>query len=189
MFWRIHEYRTLLPVLCGLVFIAVWNNTIFWTFCPRQGASSHHCLTGKSASPSRLNANSRTMSNEYHRDMEMSEMDEEEVSCDGSTTSETKTGNLSLADPPAFDPLRANTIKGSQGSCSHCIMHSQSDANSPGPTVLNNSASQASHGIVAAACNNVWASVASAATFVDIHDHGPPGLNSSRYILNSSFRI
>src|SRR5574338_200631 len=184
MFWRIHEYRALLPVLCGFVFIALWNNTILCTFCPHLSARSHHCLTGKSSSPSRLNANSRTMSHENHRDMAMSEMDEEELSLESSTTSETKTGNLSLADIepfPAFDPLVANIITDSQESCSRCIMHSQSGANSPAPMVLNNSAS---HGIVTAACNNVWASVPSAATFVDIYDHGPPGLNSSRYILN-----
>jgi len=74
-----------------------------------------------------------------------------------------------------------------EGSCSHCMMRSHSVINSPlTPMVLNNSAS---HGIVAAASTIVWASVPSSLTFVDVREHGPPGLNSSRYILNSSFRI
>src|SRR5262245_30016488 len=190
MFWRIHEYRALSPVLCGLVFLAVWNNTILWTFCPHLSAKSRHCLTRESSSPSHINANSRTMSHEHYSDMAMSDMDEEGMPFEASTTAETRTGSLSITDvqpAPVFDPLLAETITDSQESCSHCVMHSQSGANSPSaPVVLNNSAS---HDIVAAASGIVWASVASPLNFVDIHDHGPPGLNSSRYILNGAFRI
>lgn len=130
------------------------------------------------------------MSHEHHRDMAMSDMDQEELPVVASTTSEAEADNLSIADIQpfrVFDPLVADTITDSQKSCSHCMMHSESGVNSPSaPMVLNNSAP---HGIVAAASSIVWASVASSLTFVDVHDHGPPGLNSSRYILNSSFRI
>lgn len=188
MFGRIHEHRALLPVLCGLVFLALCNNTIFWTFCPHLSAKSPHCLTQESSSSSHINAKSGIMSHEHDGDMEMSDMDEEESPFEASTTAEAKTGNLSVIKLfPGFDPRLAATITNAQESCSHCMMHPQSGVNSPSaPIVVNNSTS---HDIVPAASSIVWASVASPLTFVDVHDHGPPGLNGSRYILNSSFRI
>ena len=121
------------------------------------------------------------MSHEYEGDMEMSHMDEEE-SFKASTTAETETGSLS-----DMEPFRVATITDPQESCSHCMMHPQSGVNSPSaPIVVNNSAS---HDIVPAASSIVSALVTSPRIFIDVHDHGPPGLNSSRYILNSSFRI
>lgn len=120
--------------------------------------------------------------------MEMSDMDEEELPFEASTTAEAKTSNLSDIELfQGFDPLLAATITDAQESCSHCMMHPQSGVNSPSaPIVVNNSTS---HDIVPAASSIVSALVASPLTFVDVHDHGPPGLNGSRYILNSSFRI
>lgn len=128
------------------------------------------------------------MSHEHYDDMGMSDMDEEEMP-EVSTPAEAKTSNRSIdiQPSPVFDLLLAATITDSPESCSHCMMHPQSAINaSSAPMVLNNSAS---HHLVAAASGIVWASVASPLTFVDVYDHGPPGLNSSRYILNSSFRI
>ena len=190
MFGRIYEHRALLPVLCGLVFLALCNNTIFWTFCPHLSAKSRHCLTRESSSSSHVNVNSGTMSHQHYGDMAMSDMDGEELPFEASTTSEGETGSLSTTDIepfPGFDPLLAVTITDAQESCSHCMMHPQSGVNSPSaPIVVNNSTS---HDIVPAASSIVWASVASPLTFVDVHDHGPPGLNGSRYILNSTFRI
>lgn len=172
MFPRIHEHRAPLPVLCGLVFLALCNNTIFWTFCPHLSARSRHCLITESPSSSHVNG---TMSHEHDGDMEMSDMGEEEPPFEASTA-EATTGNLSdLAITDAAE------------SCSHCMMHPQSGVNSPSaPIVVNHSTS---HDIVPAATGIVSALVPLALTFVDVHDHGPPGLNSSRYILNNSFRI
>ena len=187
MFGRIYKHRALLPVLCGLVFLALCNNTIFWTLCPHLSAKSTHCLTQESPSSSHINANNGTMSHEHDGDMEMSGMDEEPP-FEASTTTEAKTGNLSdIESFPGFDPLLAASITDPQESCSHCMMHPQSGVNSPSaPIVVNNSTS---HDIVPAASSIVSALVMSPLTFVDVHDHGPPGLNGSRFILNSSFRI
>lgn len=188
MFGRNYEHRALLPVLCGLVFLALCNNTIFWPFCPHLSARSRHCLTKGSSSSSHINANSGTMSHEHDGDMAMSDMDEEELPPEASTTTEAKTATLSdMESFSGFDPLLAHTITGAQESCSHCMMHPQSGVNSPSaPIVVNVSTS---HEIVPASSSIVSASVASPLTVVDVHDHGPPGLNGSRYILNSSFRI
>lgn len=120
--------------------------------------------------------------------MEMSDMDEDEPPFEASITKEAKTSNLS--DIELFqgsNPLLAATITDAQESCSHCMMHPQSGVNSlSAPIVVNNSTS---HDIVPAASSIVSALVTSPLTFVDVHDHGPPGLNGSRYILNSTFRI
>jgi hypothetical protein len=190
MFSPIHEHRALLPVLCGLVFFALWNNLILWTFCPHLSARPRHCLTEESLSSSDTSASRATISHEHHRDMAMSEMDEEEVAREGATTAESKSSNLSITDIKAlsrFEAIFSEAITDSQESCSHCMMHSQSGVNSPSTAmVLSNSPP---HDIAAAASSVVWSPVASPLTFVDVHDHGPPGLNSSRYILNSSFRI
>lgn len=188
MFGRIYEHRALLPVLCGLVFLALCNNTVFWTFCPHLNARSRHCVTQESSSSPHINANNGTMSHEHEGGMEMSDMDEEEPPFEASTTAEAKTSNLSdIESFPGFDPLLAVTITDAQESCSHCMMHPQSGVNTmSAPIVVNNSTS---HDIVPAASGIVSASLASPLTFVDVHDHGPPGLNGSRYILNSSFRI
>lgn len=190
MFRRTHEHRALFAIFCGLVFLALWNNAVLWTFCPHLNARSHHCLIEGSSSPSHLNANSTAMSHEHYGDTEMSDMDDEEMPVDASTTAEAKTSSLSTSDiqlPPVFDLLPADTITGSPESCSHCMMHPQTAITAQSaPMVLNNYASDS---LVAAASGIVSASLASPLTFVDVHDHGPPGLNGSRYILNSSFRI
>jgi hypothetical protein len=94
--------------------------------------------------------------------------------------------NNEIRDFKPLDPIVAGTITGPNESCSHCMMHSQTPANSPSPaSVINNSTPQ----IVPAAGIAEPTQVSSPLTFVDVHDHGPPGLNSPRYVLNSAFRI
>jgi hypothetical protein len=128
------------------------------------------------------------MSHEHSGDMEMSDMDDEEMPVDASTTAEAKSGSLFTSDievAQGFD--LADAIRNTPESCSHCMMHPQSATNAPStPMVLNN---YGLDGHVAVAPEIVWAPIASPLTFVDVHDHDPPGLNGSRYILNSSFRI
>ena len=190
MFARTYEHRAPLLVLCGLVFLALCNNAIFWTFCPHLSVKYRHCLTQESSSLLHISANSGTMSHEHDSDMAMSDMDEEDRSFESPTTAEGKTGSLSTTDTetfPGFDALLAGTITDGQESCSHCMMHPQSGVNSPSAPIVVNSST--SHDIVPAASGIVSASVESPLTFVDVHDHGPPGMNGSRYILNSTFRI
>ena len=165
MFRRVYDYRTSLPVLAGLIFIAVCSNTVVLTVCPHLSTAASHCLVEESSSLSSLGANSQDMSHEGHGDMAMLGMAQEGRPVERST---------------------GEGLTDSQASCSHCMMHSQSGANAPAPMVLNNSASQ---GVATAAPDIVLASLATSAVFVGVPEHGPPRLNSSRYILNSSFRI
>ena len=120
----------------------------------------------------------------------MSEMDEADVASEGATTAESNTGELSIADLRPFSSFEAapsEAITDSQESCSHCMMHSESGPNSSSTAMLMSNSTVPD--IVAAASSVVRSSVASPLTFVDVHDHSPPGLNSSRYILNRTFRI
>lgn len=175
MFWRIHDYRALLPALCGLVLLALSNNAVVWTICPHLNARSHDCFSEELSNTS---ADSATMRHEDHADMAM---DEEAMPL------ESATGYVASDIKPSTEQLLSIAITESQNSCSHCTMHSPSTVNSPStPMARNNSGSQA---IAPAASMNLLASAALPRVFVDINDHGPPGLHSSRYILNSTFRI
>jgi hypothetical protein len=128
--------------------------------------------------------------------MQMSDMDMQDMPMGTSATelgdaelSELKTSdspNTEIRDFKRLDPIVAGTITGPNESCSHCMMHSQTPANSPSPASgVNNSTPQ----IVPAAGIAEPTQVSWPLTFVDVHDHGPPGLNSPRYVLNSTFRI
>ena len=168
MFWRIHDYRTLLSALCGLVLLALCGNAIVWTFCPHLNARSSHCFSKELSNTS---ADSASMRHEHHAGMAM---DKEAMPLESASDITSPT-----------EQLLSIGITQSQNSCSHCVIHSA--GNSPSkPMALNNSGSQT---IAPAASMNLVAPAALPRVFVDIHDHGPPGLHSSRYILNSTFRI
>ena len=71
-------------------------------------------------------------------------------------------------------------------SCTHCVMHSEPSTSGPmSPVVQSNSSPQ----IAPSHSNTVEPPISLARAIVDVHDHGPPGLSGSRYILNGSFRI
>ena len=72
--------------------------------------------------------------------------------------------------------------------CSHCMMHSRSGANAPLRVVLNLS-NNADQVIAADSAMGIVKSLPSALTFLDLHDHGPPGSSAPLYILVSAFRI
>jgi hypothetical protein len=67
-----------------------------------------------------------------------------------------------------------------------CMMHSQPWSNSALRLfLLNNSAYQ-----IAAANSPIPVAVTfQSLTAIVVHDHGPPGIASPRYVLNSTFRI
>lgn len=86
--------------------------------------------------------------------------------------------------------LRDSFVTGSasQGvkQCSHCFTHLPWQANSSSNEVLPNNGSQS---LVAADLFIVITEFSDSNSVVEIHDHGPPGNSSPRYLLNSAFRI
>lgn len=69
--------------------------------------------------------------------------------------------------------------------CSHCVTHLPSQANSSQAIVFNNP----SQGIVGDYPSVVTIRFSPSTDRVEIHDHGPPGRSSPRYVLNHAFRI
>ena len=190
MFRHIHNGRPLSSFLCGLVCLAIWSNLLAYALCPHRSSTSPPCF--KQESP----LLSHNVAHENHTGMQMSDMDMQDMPMGASATelgdaelSELKTSdspNNEIRDFKPLEPIVAGPITGSNESCSHCMMHSQTPANSPSPaSVVSNSTPQ----IVPAAGIAEPTQVPSPLTFVDVHDHGPPGLNSPRYVLNSAFRI
>jgi hypothetical protein len=81
----------------------------------------------------------------------------------------------------------ASTVFTEQGDgCSHCVTHSTGTANSTSRAVVLN---PSSHDVVAVDPPVVAVNFSSSTKLVEIHDHGPPGRGSPRYVLNHSFRI
>jgi hypothetical protein len=70
--------------------------------------------------------------------------------------------------------------------CSHCVTHSPVQTNSTSLAVV---ASNSAHDIVGAHWFHTAVKLAPSTKLVEIHDHGPPGRSSPRYVLNHSFRI
>lgn len=80
----------------------------------------------------------------------------------------------------------AATVTGQGDGCSHCVTHSPGTATSTLRAVV---LSPSSHDIVAVDPPVVAVNFASSTKLVEVHDHGPPGRSSPRYVLNHSFRI
>ena len=155
----IYNHRALSQVLCGVVFFALWNNAAVWAVCPHANAKSQSCLSEDSSS-------------QHHGDMAMPV-----------SSAEHECATSSERENPSTD---TNQVMPLQESCSHCVMPSQPLIKQPTPLVLNNSSSQ---GIVPAGIVIVSAPIVLSHGLIDVYDHGPPGQDSSRYILNRSFRI
>ena len=84
------------------------------------------------------------------------------------------------------DARLALTIENSAAPCSHCVTHSPWQANSSSNEALPNNTSP---GFIAPDLYVVVAEFSASNNLVEIHDHGPPGYSSPRYLLNGTFRI
>jgi len=71
--------------------------------------------------------------------------------------------------------------------CPHCIMHSQSLANSPLRSVALNTPTYESTAVDSS--DIVMMPLPAVLSFVEVHDHGPPGSSVPRYVLVAAFRI
>jgi hypothetical protein len=194
MFQRIDDRIAL--VLSGLVFLAMCSHAMAWTLCPYLSGRSHQCVTENSLPQSHTGLGDPTLRHEHDGGMQMSDMDMEDMAMDMSNvetedaaSSEAKIRDFLSSEARDFirlDPLIAEVITQPTEPCSHCVMHLRSWAHSPlSSSLVNNSLSQS----IVPPSPVVVMPLSSPLTFVDVHDHGPPGPNGSRYILNSTFRI
>ena len=199
MFRKDHKRLTIWPVLSGLVFLAVWSNTVAWVFCPHMTGSSAPCFSQHSSTEPHKTTNAR-LSHQHSTDMQMSDMDMQAMPMDMSAMTHEAEKKTECAAPEARDLLNSEALSlrsiaeiscaafaEPNENCSHCMMHSQSSVNLPSRAIVVNSSHD--QGAAAGSSVPVVAALVSLHPFFDVHDHGPPGLNGSRYILLSTFRI
>jgi hypothetical protein len=165
----------------------MWSNLLAYALCPHRSGTSHPCFNEE------FPLLSHNLSHEHHTGMQMSDMDMQDMDMDTSATemgdagsSELRTSdspNTEIEDFKRFDSIIAGALTTNE-SCSHCMMHSQTPANSPSSALVNNATPQIVPAVVIIEPTHV-----SSRLLFDVHDHGPPGLNSPRYVLNSAFRI
>jgi hypothetical protein len=187
MFRHIHEHRAVWSLLRGLIVVALCSNSVTWALCPHVSGSPSHCAEQQSVTHSHRNIEDTGLEHMHSAVMQMSDMDMQRMDTEDASPPvsngivDAESSNLA----PVNSPMVALPESGT--SCSHCFMHSRSDASSSSRTATLNSPSHESIGSDSSAdivTPSPWL-----ITVVEIHDHGPPGSNNSRYILNSTYRI
>lgn len=88
--------------------------------------------------------------------------------------------------PHSVNHETADAVTEHTDGCSHCVTHAPGAANSTSRVVVLN---PSSHDIAAVDLCAVAVNFSSTVKLVEIHDHGPPGRSSPRYVLNHAFRI
>ncbi len=168
-------------------------------FCPHIVGDSDCCLMQKaSAHPRDCVIESGMSIHDQREHAHMSKMDMQDVpmnmagmQMDDAAASEPKSGrellsSFTLPGAPNKE-LAREVITQPNERCSHCMMPSQSGANFPVRIARRNNPS---YQIVAAdAATAMLKSAPSSLTFLELHDHGPPGSSPPLYVLVSAFRI
>jgi hypothetical protein len=183
MFRRTQQRNAVWPLLCGLIVVGVWGNSLAWTVCPYMAANGSHCFGQRSSSPSHGTVEDAHMQHMHSHVMQMSDMDVKHM--EGASSPQSLLTSFLTAES------RVNSfivgLTGSSSSCSHCIIHAKAGANSSSRSVLVNSPSDESSGPDSLTAN--LKAVLLLIPRVETHDHSPPGSDNSHYILNSTFRI
>ena len=196
MFLPIHDRSRAWQLLSALVLLALCTNASAWVFCPHMSSSSDRCFT-RSPVPHTHNVSDGRAEPVHHAGMEMSEVANPDMSMDGADVEMTSS---SASHSDHVDSLNGDFNDGARpevvgdeliaqpiDSCSHCMMHSESQANSRLQTVA---ISSSSSDITAADSSaTVVDPLPAVSSFVEVHDHGPPGSTIPRYVLVGSFRI
>ena len=129
-----------------------------------------------------------TLMSDMH--MQNMSMDMTGMQMDDGTASQPKLDRELLSNGAAQitpnNQLAAETITQPNEPCSHCMMHSRSRANFPVNIAQNNPSYQV---VVAEVATGMLKSVPPSLTFVELHDHSPPGSSAALYVLVSAFRI
>ncbi|HMH44845.1 MAG TPA: hypothetical protein VK557_15245 [Pyrinomonadaceae bacterium] len=126
---------------------------------------------------------------------QMSEMDMQDMSMDMSdarmndatSPPENNSTNTGESQVTGDEQPPSEAITQPTEPCSHCMMHSQSGASAPLIVVTQDSNSY--QAVPAASVIRVGKTLSSALTFLDVHDHSPPGSSARLYVLVNAFRI
>lgn len=201
MLCRDQERRAVWPLLSGLVLFAMFINSVIWVFCPHMSGSSDGCFARHFAAEPHKHFDNVGMEKMHCADMQMAQMHMESMPVDKrvtdvddassenpSSASETE----SIADTTSFrfteiQRTVASSVSQPSDPCSHCMMHSQSQASARLQTVATSSSS--SDMTATDSSVTVVDALPAVSSFVEVHEHGPPGPTTPRYVLVGSFRI
>jgi len=198
------ESKSAGTVLSLAVSVATWGNAMAGVFCPHLMGSSDSCLMLKAEAhpPDRVSDSDSSMARDsvnhshmtetdmQNMPMNMSDLQMSELKMDHTIRSAPKIDPELLSNSaPEIRPNKestAETITQPHEPCSHCLIHLRSGTNVPLRVAVQ---ANASDQLVAADTGaTIVKGVPSSLTFVELHDHSPPG-QSPLYILVSAFRI
>ena len=163
--------------------LALTGNALAAVFCPHM--SGRECCvkspaqTGQSADKSHIQS--------QHDEMSDMDMSHEATDMAEAQTAEANGSPESNATLTASDEQIVESVTPANEPCSHCMMHSQTNATYSLRAAIDNSPS---YQISAADGRPEISSPLSPTTLSgEVHDHGPPGSSAPLYVLVSSFRI
>ena len=183
--------KKLFALLIGVILLSMWSNAIAAMFCPHMSGNHDRCLMQLSHEhdDSQTETSQMQMTHEMC-DADISSMVMGEMDTDALTASLPKSTddvvNNGAMQVRANEQLNAEAFTLPSEPCSHCMMHSRSRANFPVNIAQNNPSYQV---VAAEVATGMLKSVPPSLTFVELHDHSPPGSSAALYVLGSAFRI
>jgi hypothetical protein len=196
MLYAIRHSKLVPTALSALIVLGMWSNAMAALSCPHMIGSSDCCLRQETKAHSQARASDSGTSMPCDMDHEqMSDMAGQDMSMDmadmqmddATSQPDSDTGNKGTFQFTPNAQASAEAVTQPYEPCPHCMMHSRSTANFPFKAPVQNSTT---YQIVAADIGGRIVNAApSALTFVELHDHGPPGSNAPLYVLVSAFRI
>jgi hypothetical protein len=180
MFPRFQERTGVWPLLVGLVVVAMCSNSAVWVLCRHVSGRLDHCFE-QSAAHSHKDIKGSHVEHMHADAMQMSDMDLH--------GRHKHAFSIVHTESPNFEPANSVivAVTESRNSCSHCLTHSRVQANLSWRTDIVNCPSY--DGIEPDSSTEIVRTLSWVIIGVEIHDHGPPGSNDPRYILNSAYRI
>jgi hypothetical protein len=195
MLQMIRNRKLLSIVLNALIVLGLWSNAMAALFCPHMSGSSDSCLLQNSHSHSHGSVSNAQTSMEHMDHTQRSEMDEQDMTMDMTDMQMRNSTSQSENDSVKNDALqfkrdaqgRSDAITQPREPCSHCMMHSRSGADFPFRAAVQKSTTY--QVIAAHTTARIVNTRTSSPTFLDLHDHGPPGSSAPLYVLVNAFRI
>ncbi len=174
--------RWVVALLSAAVMLALTVNAMATAFCSHLNGGQ--CCVKTAPAPSGQSANPEHHHNHH---AEMSDMDTSDAAMDMSEVQTARDNVESESILPAGIEQTGEAITQPVESCFHCLIHSQTNSNNSSRVAIENR--PANPTIVGDAPAPFLIPSSPNPRFVEVHDHGPPGLSAPLYVLVSSFRI
>lgn len=189
---RALKSRSFLGLLCVIVLVNLWGNSIAAMFCPHMNGN-RDCLMqiGSHSHTHNVATTRHDEMSDVHVHMDHSDMPDMQMdSSNASSGGVSKAGDPQVADfkpQPDLTSSEQTTFAESDSRCLHCMMHSQR-RDAAATSVLVQPRQFDAIALIDQATVPVR-SFNSMASMIDVHDHGPPGITTPRHLVINVFRI